>query len=292
MDRESRRKPLVVLLLLLPAAWLMLHRRPIQSSAPPAAPNPNQPLAMLWAWETPEDLTTLDPAHTGVAFLARTVTLTQTGVTVQPRRQPLRLAPDTFLTAVVRIETGPGFSPTPTTATEAARNIAAAASLPNVRALQVDFDATASQRDLYAAILRDLRKQLPARIPLSITALVSWCGPHSWINTLRTSALIAAPPIDEAVPMFFRMGGPASTRAAAPRTTAALAEPLCQTSLGLSTDEAWPTLTPPTRLYLFHPGPWTQQDIAAVNKQEYEQLKQANESTFLTPNPLPLTPNP
>jgi hypothetical protein len=283
MDRDARRKPLVVLLLLLPAAWLMLHRRPTPPSAPPARPNPDQPLTMLWAWETPEDLTTLDPTHTGVAFLARTVTLSPAGVAVQPRRQPLRLAPKTFLTAVVRIETAPNFTATSTTAAEAARHIAAAAALPNVRSLQVDFDATASQRDLYAAILRDLRKQLPANIPLSITALVSWCGPHSWLNTLRTSALIAAPPIDEAVPMFFRMGGPASTRAAAPRTTAALAEPLCQTSLGLSTDEAWPTLTPHTRLYLFHSGPWTQQDIAAVNKQAYEQLKQSKESTFLNP---------
>jgi hypothetical protein len=274
MDRETRRKPLVVLLLLLPAAWLMLHRRPTPSSAPAVLPNSTQPSAMLWAWETPEDLTTLDPAHSGVAFLARSVTLTNTGVTVQPRRQPLRLAPDTFLTAVVRIETAPSFTPTATTAAEAARNIAAAATLPNVRALQVDFDATASQRDLYATILRDLRQQLPANIPISVTALVSWCGPHSWLSTLRTSPLIAAPPIDEAVPMFFRMGGPATTRATAPRTANTLTEPLCRTSLGLSTDETWPAIPPHTRLYLFHPGPWTTKDIASINQQAYQQLRQ------------------
>jgi hypothetical protein len=244
---------------------------------------------MLWAWETPEDLTTLDPTHTGVAFLARTVTLASTGLTVQPRRQTLRLAPNTWLTAVVRIETAPNVTFTSTTAAEAARNIAAVATLPNVRALQVDFDATASQRDIYAAILRDLRQQVPASIPISITALVSWCGPHSWLHNLRTSPLIAAPPIDEAVPMFFRMGGPAATRATAPRN-ATLAEPLCQSSLGLSTDEAWPPIPPHTRLYLFHPGLWTPKDIASINQQAYQQLKQARESTFL--NPQPLTPNP
>jgi hypothetical protein len=101
-------------------------------------------------------------------------------------------------------------------------------------------------------------------MPLSITALVSWCGPHSWLHTL---------PIDEAVPMEFRMGGPramaftSTTRPSHP-IPYRITEPLCRTSLGLSTDEPWPslaTLNPSTRVYLFAPRPWRPAEFAAIS---------------------------
>ena len=218
---------------------------------------------MLWAWETPEDLTTLDPHRAGVAFLAREVLLNQ-DLTVRPRYQPLRVAPGTWLMAVVRIEASSSFSPNADVERRTALAIATAAQLPNVRALQVDFDATASQRDFYAAVLRDLRGDLPAGFPISITALVSWCGPHSWLRGL---------PVNEAVPMFFRMGGSAATRAAAPRSQSVIAEPLCSGSAGLSTDEAWPAIRANQRIYMFRPGPWTQNDLARVSRIGYEGLR-------------------
>lgn len=218
---------------------------------------------MLWAWETPEDLTLLDPQHTGVAFLAREVLLSR-DLVVRPRHQPLRVAPGTWLMAVVRVETGPGFVPTSDIAVRSARAIAAVVQLPDVRALQVDFDATASQRDFYLALLRDLRGDLPTGFPLSITALVSWCGPHSWIHGLA---------IDEAVPMFFRMGGPAATRGNAPRSQSGMAEPLCSGAIGLSTDEVWPVLRPEQRVYLFRPGSWTQNELAGINRFGYQGLR-------------------
>jgi len=39
------------------------------------------------------------------------------------------------------------------------------------RALQVDFDAVASERGFYRAVLEDVRRRLPAGLPLSITAV-------------------------------------------------------------------------------------------------------------------------
>jgi hypothetical protein len=224
---------------------------------------------MLWAWETPEDLTALNPARAGVAFLSREILLNPS-LTVRPRHQPLRVAPGTNLMAVVRIETGPKSLPSQADPTAIAAAIAAAAEAPNVRALQVDFDATASQRTLYAAILRQLRPRLPPDMPLSITALVSWCSgsglfPTTWLHSL--------PAVAEAVPMFFRMGGPAATRATAPRSASTLTEPLCTTSLGLATDESWPTIQPTQRVYLFRPGPWTPQDLDRLNAFGYQSLK-------------------
>ena len=218
---------------------------------------------MLWAWETPEDLTPIDPSRTGVAFLARELLLSH-DLTVRPRYQPMHLAPGTWLIAVVRIETASSFTPNTDAARGTALAIAEAAQLPNVRALQVDFDATATQQDFYATVLRDLRHNLPPGFPVSITALVSWCGTHSWLHGL---------PADEAVPMFFRMGGPAATRATAPRSQSVIAEPLCSGSIGLSTDEAWPSVRANQRVYMFHSGSWTKNELALVNRFGYEGLR-------------------
>ena len=59
---------------------------------------------MLWAWERPEDLRTLDSKRFAVAFLAQTLTLKGDEVVFNPRHQPLQVSPDTKLIAVTRIE--------------------------------------------------------------------------------------------------------------------------------------------------------------------------------------------
>lgn len=232
----------------------------------PAAANQHEPALMLWAWETPEDLTAVDTSRTGVAFLAREVLLGKR-FAVRPRYQPLRVAPGTWLMAVVRIESSSGFQATPALVHQTAAALVAAAAEPNVRGLQVDFDATASERDFYAAVLRETRRNLPAEMPLSVTALVSWCGPHSWLAGLGSGV------IDEAVPMYFRMGGPATTRAAAARSQAAIAEPVCSGAVGVATDEAWPAIRSSQRVYIFNSGAWTKDSLARLNKLGYESLK-------------------
>jgi len=83
-------------------------------------------------------------------------------------------------------------------------------------------------------------------MPLSITALTSWCAYDDWISSL---------PVDEAVPMFFRMG-PDHPPSDTPGWDYPIREPLCKKSAGVSSDEAWPKLDPGTRLYIFHRGPW------------------------------------
>jgi hypothetical protein len=151
-------------------SWLLL--RPLSRKMPPALPAASlqqEPLLMLWAWETPEDFSTLDPKQAGVAFLARELLLGQ-GVSARPRYQPMRLASGIWLLAVVRIETAPSFTPNAEFARRTALAIAEVAQLPNVRGIQVDVDATASQHNFYAMVLRDLRQSLPTKFPLSVTA--------------------------------------------------------------------------------------------------------------------------
>lgn len=107
--------------------------------------------------------------------------------------------------------------------------------------MQIDFDATRSQRAFYRALLFDLRRQMPANLPLSVTALASWRSYDDWLRGL---------PIDEAVPMFFRME-PDRRRAPASLAGFRIHEPLCQESVGISTTDAWPPDIAGKRIYLF-----------------------------------------
>ena len=96
---------------------------------------------------------------------------------------------------------------------------------------------------------------------LSVTALASWCAYDRWLAGL---------PIEEAVPMLFRMGMEQNLfrpNQGVPRVR----EPLCAGSRGISVDEPWPRDSAGKRLYVFNPRPWTQESVARV----LEQLEQS-----------------
>src|SRR6202000_602175 len=135
------------------------------------------------AWETPEDLRALDPERAGVAYLSRELLL-GARPEVRLRKQPLLLSPNTYRMAVVRIETAPEFKEDDSKVPGLAAEILKAADEPGVHALEIDFDARASERSFYASLLRAVRNGLPKDIPLSITALTSWCGEGSWLQGL------------------------------------------------------------------------------------------------------------
>jgi len=235
------------------------------------------PALVLWAWERPEDLRFLDSERVGVAFLAGTVRLRRDGVSFRPRMQPLRVSPQTKLVAVVRIEsvaeaageraasgqvagrrTGDGRFAVDRVAAEQERvaeiasYIARTAALPQVVAVQIDFDATVSERTFYREVLNALRQQLPAGMPLSITALASWCIGDPWLAGL---------PVDEAVPMLFRMGVGQSEVTSFLRSGKDFREPVCRGSLGVSLDEPWKQLPAGRRVYAFSPVPWTERSF-------------------------------
>jgi Protein of unknown function (DUF3142) len=214
------------------------------------------PAVVLWAWERPEALNFIDTRAVGVAFLARTLYLTGSGVIVRPRLQPFSAPPDTQLMAVVRITTDrrqpPDLSTTQREMATAA--ITEVGTLSGIQALQVDFDATVSQRVFYREVLHQLRRQLPAAMPLSMTALASWCIFDDWLAGL---------PVDEVVPMVFRMGADQH------RVRRYLADDdfragVCRHSFGIATDEPLPTVRPGRRLYVFHPQAWRLEAMTSV----------------------------
>ena len=210
----------------------------------PADPLPGLPRIFIWAWERPEDLSALDPRSAGVAFLARTVFFHHAAVSVRPRQQPLRFAPGAVLMAVVRVESAGAPLPSPAAAAEA---IVPAARIAAVRALQIDFDAVASERPFYRELLTEVRRRMPASMPLSITALASWCDGDRWLHQA---------PVAEAVPMLFR----AQVRVDPVR----MQDPLCRSSAGVSTDEPLPRPPRGRRVYVFSPRAWSPQDLRAA----------------------------
>lgn len=211
------------------------------------------PRLILWAWQMPERLEFIDPARISVAYLDQTIYV-RNRVVSEPRLQPMRVSPGTQVIAVVRIEMPESAG---RDSEEIRRQVVEAllrsANRKGVVALQVDFDAVKSQREFYRDVLMRLRRQMPRGMPLSITSLASWCGFDDWIHDL---------PVDEAVPMMFRMGreGVLFYRSG----TAVLSEPLCRGSVGASTDEPWPQAARGKRLYVFGSRPWTREAVEHV----------------------------
>jgi hypothetical protein len=216
------------------------------------------PKIILWAWERPEQLDFIDTRRVGVAFLARTLQLSAERVHVRPRLQPLRVPPQTSLLAVVRIESDRHEPPRLTDAqrVRAVEAIAELAARDGVGAIQIDFDATVSERDFYRQLLFDLRGRMPGAMPLSITALASWCTRDDWLTGL---------PVEEAVPMLFRMGADERQIRLHMAAGGGFASPVCRSSVGISTDEPFTfESSRPARTYIFHPRSWTPAAVRPV----------------------------
>jgi hypothetical protein len=221
--------------------------------------NAHPPRLILWAWERPTDLRFIDPQRVGVAFLAKSILLRSEDVVVRPRLQSLQVAEGTKIIAVTRIETDRDHKPNLSVNQRdaAARTIAEMGSLPNVSEVQIDFDATKSERSFYRELITDVRHRLPTHTRLSITALASWCMSDDWISDL---------PIDEAVPMLFRMAGDGkqiSTRLDAGDDFNA--KP-CRQSYGISLDEQRPKNFPSRKLFVFNPHAWTEKAVREISE--------------------------
>ena len=214
------------------------------------------PPVMLWAWERREDLSFIDPDAVGVAALVGTVFLYDDAVAVRPRFQPLMVPPGTQVIAVVRIQANHA-RPASLLPVQRARTLRAIEHLARgkVAALQIDFDATRSQRAFYRALLLDLRRDLPPTLPLSITAIASWCIYDDWLATV---------PIDEAVPMLFRMGPDSGRVREYLAGGGDFRVAVARRSLGIAIDEKLGNLPPRRRVYVFSPRAWSRDREAAA----------------------------
>jgi len=159
----------------------------------------NTPI-IIWVWERPENLYFLKEKNVTFAYLSGTVTKTNDVLVYYPRRQPLRIPDNSNTIAVIRIEDkSDKHEFNNQDLLDISEYIAKSCQEKETNlGCQIDFDAVESQTDFYKKLVTNVREKLPQNIKLSITALVSWCTSGTpWFNGL---------PIDEAVPMFFRLG--------------------------------------------------------------------------------------
>ena len=211
----------------------------------------------LWVWDQKHDLSFLDPNRHRAAVYAGSVWLEGDGVSVEPRRHGVVLSDALRRISVVRLEVRRDRSPSLSNeqVADAAEAVLSLARLTPGESLQIDFDATRSQRQFYRLLLENLERRLPAQSSLSIAALASWCLGDSWIDEL---------PIDEAVPMLYRMGPESSAIRAALAGGRDFTSPLCRVSVGVSTDEPIGAIPSGRHVFVFGDRPWTLQALQQV----------------------------
>lgn len=211
---------------------------------------------VLWAWERPEDLR-FAPAGAEIAVQTGFVELSGDRLSVRGRRFPLRTGAAAVTTAVVHLQIDPRrpLAWTPRLRAQAAGAVLAHGRAAGARRLQVDFEVRGSQRAVLLDLLRDVRAGLPPGVSLSMTALASWCGTERWL---------AAAPVDEVVPMLFRMGRGGDRIRDRLAAGGDLGEARCRSALAVSTDAPIPRAPPGRRVYLFSPRSWTASGFARL----------------------------
>jgi hypothetical protein len=240
--------------------WLLLLLTVLLAgSCRPAPRTPSR--LILWAWERPEDLS-FAGAAAEIALQTGFVELAGNGIEARGRRFPLRsaAAPSTALVHV-QIDHRRPLEWTPLLRARTSAAILYYAGAIPARRVQLDFEVRASERAVLLDLLADVRKGLPKGILLSMTALASWCDTEGWLERA---------PVDEIVPMLFRMtaGGEALRKRLA--AGGDFRNPRCRAALGVATDSPIARAPPGRRVYLFSPRSWT--------ASEFEQARRGVES--------------
>lgn len=217
------------------------------------------PNIVIWVWERPENLYFMEDENVSFSYLAGTITKTDKGLIPYFRQQPLRIPNNSKTMAVVRIEhrvENKSFS-------ESDRKIItkfiveSCTQLEKNGSCQIDFDATKSQLDFYKKLLTDVRLALPKKMKLSITSLLSWCTTkNAWFDNS---------PINEVVPMFFRLGTNSNEYWDKIKDNKLELNSACKKSIGISTDENLPKKYLKNKtIYIFNNEYWNYENWSKI----------------------------
>lgn len=219
----------------------------------PAAPAPQ---LVVWAWERPEDLRFLPP-DAEIAVQTGFVELAGDNFRARGRRYPLRSdRPPSTALVHVQIDDTVLLRWTPALRARVAAAVLHFARVVPAPRVQIDFEVRQSQRQVLIDLLHDVRARLPRGTALSMTAIASWCQ-EDWLGAL---------PVDEIVPMLFRMGRGGPAIRARLDSGADWAAPACRKAFALSADTPIARAPQARRIYLFAPQSWTPSTFDAVRK--------------------------
>ena len=228
--------------------------------APCASRAAGAPASMLvvWAWERPEDLAFLKPPAEAAVQMGF-VELSGDAVIARGRRFPLQVAPERVTTALVHVQIDPTrpLDWTPRVRAKAAAAVLAYARVLPAARVQIDFEVRGSERQVLLDLLHDVRTGLAPGVRLSMTALASWCA-EGWL---------ARAPVDEVVPMLFRMGAAGAGLKAKLAAGGDFADPACRKALAVSVDTPIRRAPRGRRVYLFSPRSWTRADFERAREE-------------------------
>jgi hypothetical protein len=221
--------------------------------------NDRQPASLIiWAWERPEDLR-FAGSSAEIALHTGFVELSGDGMEARGRRFPLKTSqPPATALVHIQIDHARPLSWTPALRTRTSAAILHYATAIPVRRVQIDFEIRASERQVLLDVLHDVRLGLPRGTILSMTALASWCDTEDWLGQA---------PVDEIVPMIFRMqeGGEALRNRLA--AGGDFRNPRCRAALAIATDSPIARAPAGRRVYLFDPHSWTEEDFREARRQ-------------------------
>lgn len=221
---------------------------------------PTPATLVVWAWERPEDLRFL-PDDVEVAVQTGFVEIAGDGFVARGRRFPLLVkTPPTTAVVHVQIDERTPVRWTPLLGQRVAAAVLHFARTIPTHRVQIDFEVRRSQRGILTDVVRDVRQGLPRDVSLSITALASWCQ-EDWLHTL---------PVDEVVPMLFRMGRGGPSIRATIAQDGDWRDPVCRHALAISVDPPIADAPADRRIYLFDPRSWTKADFDSVQHQVEE----------------------
>ena len=229
----------------------------------------DMPALVLWAWDRDDDLSFIDIRDTAVAYLAATVILRGETVLLTPRHHPLAPPQGTRLIAVAHVEVD-RYEPPVMSDAQARALTATLAALRATRPgefLQIDFEATASQRAFFVQAVAALRERLPDAT-LSATALTSWCLHERWTQLLA---------VDEVVPMLFRLGPDRRRIREYFADGGDFRSANCRSSIGVATDELPAAIPFGRRIYAFSPRRWNAETYATLR----ERMRQWSDASRL-----------
>ncbi|MBZ0186988.1 MAG: DUF3142 domain-containing protein [Candidatus Obscuribacterales bacterium] len=234
---------------------LLLFALLLQSAPAQGRSQASLPSIYLWVWRYNADMTWIDSRDYGVAYLAGSIRVGRNGPHVFPRLNSLSMPDGTHVEAVVRIEVDKDARLDDNLSKMLAEKILSLIALNSIRALQIDFDALKSQRLFYRKLLFTLKESLPESVALKMTALASWVSYDCFSDGL---------PVQDVVPMFFRMGRDRQSMLKYLRTTDRLGN---LDSIGLCVDEPDVldaieknktfAISSLKRIYIFSPGGWS-----------------------------------
>ena len=214
---------------------------------------------VIWVWERSENLYFMENENVSFSYLAGTITKTDKGLIPHFRQQPLRIPDNSKTMAVVRIEHRIENKDLSDSDRKIITKfiIESCTQLEKNSSCQIDFDATKSQLDFYKKLLIDVRHALPKKMKLSITSLLSWCTTkNAWFDNS---------PVDEVVPMFFRLGTDSNEYWSKIKNNKLELNPACKKSIGISTDENLPKKYLKNKtIYIFNNEYWSYENWSKI----------------------------